>query len=105
MSKQPISRSSELDFVPVCKPAKKHATTQTKTIHNVRKAYFTVEGSRERYSERLQENTYSSSLSLLGKSLAQTGAKLVLGTTSDVFQMSWKESYYCTSASIGWKPK
>ena len=63
------------------------------------KAYFTVEGSRERYSERLQENRSSRVLGLLGKSLAHTGAKLVLGTTGDVFQVSWKKT--STSASRG----
>jgi hypothetical protein len=63
------------------------------------KAYFTVEGSRERYSERLQENRSSRVLGLLGKSLAHTGAKLVLGTTGDVFQVSWKKT--STSASGG----
>ena len=54
------------------------------------KHFFTVEGSRERCSERLQENTYCSVSSLLGKGLAQSGAKLVLGTASDIFQVSWK---------------
>jgi hypothetical protein len=100
MSKQSISRSLEIDFVPMQASVKTCFLTQTILLHDVRKAYFTVEGSRERYSERLQENTYSRSSSLLGKSLAQTGAKLVLGTTSDVFQVSWKQNITVAMARL-----
>jgi len=72
----------------------------------VLEAFFTVEGSRERHREWLQENTYSRILSLLGKSLAQTRAKLVLGTTSDVFQVSWKENVrYALQRRRNWLSK
>jgi hypothetical protein len=50
--------------------------------------HFTVEGRRENYRERLQEKTHSSVLSLLGKRLAKTSAKLVLGTAGNVLQVS-----------------
>ncbi len=55
------------------------------------KAFFTVEGSRESYSERLRRSSHSSVSSLL-EGLAQTRAELVLGTAGDVFQVSYKET-------------
>ena len=55
------------------------------------KAFFTVEGSRESYSERLRSSSHSSVSSLL-EGLAQTRAELVLGTAGDVFQVSYKET-------------
>jgi hypothetical protein len=63
-----------------------HKEQRERELPRQLRAFFTVEGSIERCRER--KNTDSSVSSLLGKSLAQTGAKLVLGTASDIFQVS-----------------